>query len=98
MMLQRCAHSRHGPTATDEKTTSLLYVLVVISLIRTISGKIFKTVAFFVSPIRDHYILPTAAFLSFFGTDSTDSPRTVYRFLLYSFCVFFQLLVVVSAR
>jgi len=62
--------------------------LVAISLIRTISGKIFKTVAFFVSPIPDHYILPTAAFLSFFGTDSTDSPRTVYRFLLYSFCVF----------
>ena len=41
-MLQHWAHSRNRPTATDEKKKSLLYILVVISLVGTISGKSFS--------------------------------------------------------
>jgi len=41
-MLQRCAHPRNRPTATDEKTRKVFPILVVISLVGTVSGKSLK--------------------------------------------------------
>ena len=57
-------------------------VVVVFSFILTLSDATFRQ------------ILPTAAFLFFFRTDSTDSPRTVHRyfracpFFTFYFCFF----------